>query len=145
MAASRTADGVVAVIADQSAPMTSDQWARAAVQLALDTGASEIAVEAFAARETYSRVLREALVRSGTDRHIKVTAWPPVGSGRGKGDAVARSSALLQALEVGTCRMAGHHPLLEDAAVVWQAGQHQPDSLAAPVVAPMCWCTAPGR
>lgn len=49
VAASMTAEGVVAVIADQSAPMTSDQWARAAVELAADVGASEIAVEGVAA------------------------------------------------------------------------------------------------
>ena len=51
IAASMTTEGVVAVIADQRAPMTSDQWARAAVELAADAGASEIAVEGFAARE----------------------------------------------------------------------------------------------
>ena len=55
-----TAEGTVAVIADISAPMTSDQWARAAVDLAVDTGASEIAVEGFAARETYRRVVKDA-------------------------------------------------------------------------------------
>ncbi|MDV3291917.1 terminase large subunit domain-containing protein [Mycobacterium avium] len=135
IAASLTADGVVAVIADVSAPMTSDQWARAAVDLAVDVGASEIAVEGFAARETYRRVVSEALSRAKLDRPVKVSTWPPKGSGRGQGDAVARSSALLQALEVGTARVAGHLPSLEAAAVTWQAGQHQPDSLAAVVVA----------
>jgi hypothetical protein len=126
---------VVAIIADVSAPMTSDQWARAAVDLAVDVGASEIAVEGFAARETYRRVVSEALRRSKLNRPIKVSTWPPKGSGRGQGDAVARSSALLQALEVGTCRIAGHLADLEAAAVTWQAGQHQPDALAAVVVA----------
>jgi hypothetical protein len=42
---------------------------------------------------------------------------------------------LLQALEVGTCRVAWHLPEFEAQAVTWQAGQHQPDSLAALVVA----------
>ena len=135
VAASMTSDGVVAVIADQSAPMTSDAWARAAVGLALDVGASEVAVESFAARETYQRVLRDALSRAKPGRAVKVSPWPPKGSGRGGGDAVARSSALLQALEVGTVRMAGHLADLEAGAVGWQAGQHQPDSLAALVVA----------
>ena len=60
VAASLTREGVVAVIADVSAPMTSDQWARAAVDLAVDVGASEIAVEGFAARETYRRVVKDA-------------------------------------------------------------------------------------
>lgn len=135
VAASMTREGVVAVIADQSAPMTSDQWARAAVDLAVDVGASEIAVEGFAARETYQRVVKDALRRAQLPRPIKVTTWPPKGSGRGGGDAVARSSALLQGLETGTTRIAGHLPGLEGSAVTWQAGQHQPDALAALVVA----------
>lgn len=135
IAASLTRDGVIAVIADKSEPMTSDQWARAAVELAIDVGASEIAVESFAARETYQRVVKEALSRYKLTRRVRVTAWPPKGSGRGGGDAIARSSALLQGLETGTTRIAGHLPAFEQAAVQWQQGQHQPDALAALVVA----------
>ncbi|WP_246284530.1 terminase large subunit domain-containing protein [Gordonia asplenii] len=142
IAASITTEGVVVVIADRSAPMTSDEWARAATQLAHEVGASEIAVEGFAARETYTRVVSDALDRHQrahphTAHRPRVTSWPPRGSGRGGGDAIARSSALLQAIETGTCRIAGHlHGLgLEDVAVLWQAGQHQPDQLAALVVA----------
>jgi hypothetical protein len=135
VAASRSRDGVIAVIADESRPMTSDQWASAAVQLALSTGASEIAIEGFAARETYLRVVREALARVDSPHPIKVTSWPPKGSGRGGGDSMARSAALLQGLEVGTVRLAGHFPRLEERAIGWQAGAHQPDALAALVVA----------
>ncbi|SIL58264.1 gp2 protein [Mycobacteroides abscessus subsp. abscessus] len=135
VAASLSGDGTTALIADVSGRMTSDEWATRAVRLALDTGASEISVEAFAAGTTYVRVVREALARAKPDRHISVTAWPPKGSGRGKGDAMARAAALLQALEVGTCRLAGHHPEWEQQAVGWQAGQHQPDRVAALVIA----------
>ncbi|WP_255800878.1 terminase large subunit domain-containing protein [Mycobacteroides abscessus] len=137
VATALTARGKVALIADKSAPMTSDQWAREAVQLAIDVGASEIAVEGFAARETYTRVVKEAITRAeenGTlNRSITVSSWPPKGRPR-VGDAVARSAALLQALEVGTCCLAGHFPVLEAKAVAWQAGQHQPDNLAALVI-----------
>lgn len=134
VAMSKSSDGVCAVVADVSAPYTSDRWARAAVDLAVEVGASEIAVEAFAARETYTRMVKEAISRAKIDRAIKVTGWPPKGTDRGKGDAVARSGGLLQALEVGTCRLAGHFPELEEKSVTWQAGQHQPDRLAAMVV-----------
>lgn len=129
-----TADGVSTLIADQSKPMTSDEWARAAVKLAVDVGASEIAVEGFAARETYTRVVKEAIARAKVNRPIRVTSWPPKGRPR-VGDAIARSSALLQAMEVGTFRLAGHFPDFEERAVQWQSGQHQPDNLAAAVVA----------
>ncbi len=135
VAASMTRDGVVAVVADKSARLTSDQWARAAVELAIDVGASEIAVESYTAGTTYVRVVTEALARYKIDHPIRVTAWPPKGSGRGRGDAMARSAALLQGFEVGTVRIAGFLPDLESQAVQWQAGAHQPDSLAALVVA----------
>lgn len=133
VAVSQMSDGRVALIADRSAPMTSDAWATAAVRLAAAVGASEIVVEGFSARETYSRVVREALARESVGRAVRVSMWPPKGASR-VGDAVARSAALLQALEVGTCVMAGHHPDFEARAVTWQAGKHQPDSLAALVI-----------
>jgi len=135
VAASMTRDGVVAVIADKSAQMTSDQWTRAAVELAMDVGASEISVEAFAAGTTYTRIVKEALGRYKINRPIRVTAWPPKSSGRGRGDAMARAAALLQGLETGTVRIAGFLPDLEAAAVLWQQGQHCPDSFAALTVA----------
>jgi hypothetical protein len=80
-------------------------------------------------------VVHDALRRAKLNRPIKVSTWPPKGSGRGGGDAIARSAALLQGLETGTCRLAGHFPTFEQAAAQWQQGQHQPDSLAALVVA----------
>ena len=49
VAASLTTDGVVVVHRDTSAPMTPEAWARAAIELAQDTGASEIAIETFTA------------------------------------------------------------------------------------------------
>lgn len=135
IAASLSADGVVALIADVSGRMTSDAWAVRAVQLAADVGASEIAVEAFAARATYTRLVTEVLARFRIDRPIRVTGWPPKGTDRGKGDAVARSTGLLAALETGRCRVAGYLPDFEAQAVQWEAGMHQPDRVAAAVVA----------
>jgi hypothetical protein len=95
---------VVAVIADVSAPMTSDQWARAAVDLAVDDGASEIAVEGFAARETYQHVVKDA---SAGPSLIGPSASPP-------GHRKARAgAALLQGLETGTTADRRHLPDLE--------------------------------
>jgi len=144
VAASLGGDGVVAVVADVSAPMTSDEWAREAVALAVAVGASEIVVEGFAARETYLRVVREALGRARVGRAIAVSSWPPKGRAR-VGDSVARSASLLQGLEVGTVRIAGHLPGFEASAVGWQLGQHQPDSLAALVVAHDVLVSGAGR
>lgn len=135
VAASMTADGVVVVHRDISEPMTPERWARAAIELAQDVGASEIAIETFTAREGYLSVVNTALRRYRLAHPIRVTPWPPKGSDRGKGDAMARSAKLIQGLETGTVRLAGHLPSLESQAVLWQAGQHQPDCLAALTVA----------
>ena len=78
------------------------------MELAVAVGASEIAVEGFAARETYQRVVKDAIRRTQTTHPIRLTTWPPKGSGRGGGDALARSAALQQGLETGTARIAGH-------------------------------------
>ncbi|MGL5443871.1 MAG: hypothetical protein ACRDDJ_15550, partial [[Mycobacterium] stephanolepidis] len=56
-------------------------------------GASEIAVEGFAARETYRRVVTDAAPSEAEPPHRIVTTWPAKESGRGGGDAMARSSA----------------------------------------------------
>ncbi len=135
IAATLTAEGVIALLADVSEPLTSEQWARRAVELAISAGASEISIESFAAGTTYRAVVEDAIKRMRPGRSIHVTAWPPPKSGRGRGDAEARSAGLRQALEVGRCRVAGHLPAFEAQAVAWQSGQHQPDSLAAATVA----------
>lgn len=135
VAMSLTLDGRVAVIVDWSKPMTSDQWAQAAVQLAGEVGASEIAIESFAARETYRKVAQDALDRAGLPHMVKISAWPPAGGGYGRQDSLARSSQMLQGFETGRLALAlppgsGY----EAAAIGWQEGQHQPDCLAATVV-----------
>ncbi|ANE80155.1 hypothetical protein A7U43_13260 [Mycobacterium adipatum] len=135
VAASLGADGVIAFIADVSGHMTSDQWSRRAVELARDVGASEIAIEAFSARTTYTRLVTEALPKYTLNSPVRVTGWPPKGTDRGKGDAVARATGLLAALETGRARVAGYLPEFEAQAVTWEAGQHQPDRVAAAVVA----------
>lgn len=135
VAASLGRDGTIALLADVSEPLTAEQWSRRAVELAIETGASEISVETFAAGTTYRAVVEDAISRMRPGRPIRVTAWPPKGSGRGRGDAEARSAGLRQALETGRARVAGHLPSFEAQAVAWQSGQHQPDCLAAATIA----------
>jgi phage terminase large subunit-like protein len=55
VATSLTAEGVVVVYRDISEPMTPEAWARAAIELDIDTRASEICVETFSAREATCR------------------------------------------------------------------------------------------
>ena len=44
---------------------------------------------------------------------------------------MARAAVLIQGLETGTVRIAGHLPDFEQQAIRWERGQHCPDSLAA--------------
>lgn len=60
IAAAATVDGKVVWTEDWSGRMTSDQWARRAVLLALKTDAQEIAFEAYTTEQTYKRVIRQA-------------------------------------------------------------------------------------
>lgn len=152
IAASLTPDGVVAFTHDRSAQLTSDRWAREAVQLALEVGAGQIAVEGYTTAKTYVNVVKaawKALHKESLERKIagaQLAEWELracsssmpfiVHPWRGKGDAVARSSLLRQAFETGRARVVAQRlASFEDQAAVWQVGQHQPDRLAAGVIA----------
>lgn len=162
VAAAMLEGGRVAFTHDRSAPLTSDRWAAEAVQLALDTDASDIVVETYTAKETYLKVVRthiQARIRT-VARQLRTMSIAVGGKAdrmraeltetlrklqmlkhrvrpwRGTGDAVARSGLLRQAVEVGTAAVLDHAmAAMESQAVFWQAGQHQPDRVAAAVIA----------
>lgn len=152
VAASITREGTIVLSRDASGQMTSDQWARKAVDLALETGASQIWIEAYTAGTTYVNVIKKAIAAKlrGLDQHPTGTAEEcmrlynvkslltamTVHPWRGTGDAVARSSLLRQGVEVGTTRVvSGEMDEFVEQAVSWQASQHQPDRVAAAVIA----------
>lgn len=138
---------------DRSAQMTSDQWAAAAVDLAVETWASDIVVEAYTAGLTYINVVRRNIYdrlwidmgggqrreRPGLDPAVRAhltQLFHRVRKWRETGDAVARSGLLRQAVETGTCAVLGHELVeMETQSVLWQTGQHQPDRTAASVIA----------
>lgn len=147
-------DGRVALTHDRSGQFTSDQWAREAVLLALEIGAREIAVEAYTTATTYVQVVKRAYLAIHREAVAKANAGalmtpieqrampdlPPFmvtkWRGANKADAVARSGLLSQALETGKCRtVEGALAVFEEQAADWQAGQHQPDRVAAAIIA----------
>lgn len=150
--ASLNQEGQVILTDDWSGQMTSDQWARQAVTLALATGAREIWFEGYTTAKTYKMVIERAwqvLHEEAVSKHnaggqltaVEMAATAPyapfiINAWTGKGDAVARSALLRQACEVGTCRTVEHKlAVFEDQACDWQAGQHQPDRVAAAIIA----------
>lgn len=144
---------LVALTHDRSGQMTSDAWARAAVDLAIEIDASHIFIETYTAGTTYPNIVRTeiskriaplaALARRGAaepeDQRLLsqlTTLLQRVSGWRGTGDAVARSGLLRQAVEVGTCVVVGHELAeMETQAINWMVGQHQPDRVAAAVIA----------
>jgi hypothetical protein len=134
VAGSLAPDGTVSLIADASAHLTSDQWATRAAELAITLGASAVVVEGFSSATTYARLVSDALREQQPPHHISVSTWPPKGRAR-VGDAVSRSAGMLAALENGRCRIAGHLPDLEADMTGWQPGTHQPDRVAAALIA----------
>lgn len=146
------ADGTIAMTHDRSDLFTSDQWSKAAVRLAVEIGAREIAFEAYSSATTYTNVVKGAWKvlheeatakhRAGEeltelDRKFLAPTMPfAIHPWREKGDDVARSSFLRQETETGRTRMVGASmAVMEEQAATWQAGQHQPDRVSAVVVA----------
>ena len=146
-------DGRVVLTHDRSAQFTSDQWARAAVMLALEMGAREIAVEAYTTATTYVQVVKRAYRAIHSEAAAKAARGEPLTPveqrampdlppfmvtkwrGAHKADAVARSGAMSQAFETGRARTVEFAlAVFEEQAADWQAGQHQPDRVAAAVI-----------
>lgn len=123
-----TGDGTIVLTHDESGLMTSDQWAKKAVELAVKTGANEIVFEAFNAAATYGRILREAAKAAKVPR-MRITPW------KESGNAAARAVGLSNAIETGKARVLQHRLAeLEQAAIQWLGeGQHCPDRVAAAV------------
>jgi hypothetical protein len=134
VAAALGRDHRVYLISDASAVLSSDAWANRAAQLAITLGASAIHVEAFQSGVTYTRLISEAIARQAPPHRISVSAWPPRGSGRGRGDAMTRAAGMLAGLENGSCVVGGHLPDLEADMTGWQAHQHCPDAVAAATI-----------
>lgn len=145
--------GKVALTHDRSGQFTSDQWSREAVILALELGARELAVEAYSSAVTYTQVVRRAYKsvhdeavakrRAGAAlTPVEQRALPDIPPfiiskwrGANKADAVARAGGLSQSLETGRCRTVEFAlAVFEEEAADWQAGQHQPDRVAAAII-----------
>ncbi|AGT12742.1 terminase [Mycobacterium phage Phelemich] len=148
-----TSAGKVVLAEDWSGQFTPDEWAKQAVQLALTMGAREIAMEAYAAANSY----RDAIRRAYRDMHRAVVEKQHGGAmltpleqrllpdippftiykwrAGGKVDAVGRSALLRQALETKHCQTVEFNmSVFEEQACDWQAGQHQPDRVSAAII-----------
>ncbi|QJD54090.1 terminase [Mycobacterium phage Slatt] len=138
---------------DRSGQYTSDQWAKVGVTLALEIGARVLAVEGYTTAKTYTRVVREAynaIHRESRKKQLAGVPLTPVEHralpdlppftikpwrGANKADAVARAGGMSQSFETGRARTIDYAlATFEQQAVDWQAGQHQPDRVAAGII-----------
>jgi hypothetical protein len=148
-----TTTGKVVLAEDWSGQFTPDEWAKQAVTLALQMGAREIAMEAYAAANSY----RDAIRRAYRDMHHSVVRKqydgamltpleqrclpdiPPFTIYKWRAgarvDSVGRAALLRQALETKTCQLVEFNlAVFEEQAADWQAGQHQPDRVSAAII-----------
>lgn len=148
IAATTTEDDRVILTHDLTAPMTAKQWARTAVLLALRTGATEIACEGYTAPTTYRDAITSAweTLHAQAPAHDHVIDDAPIPASpsmpftihmwRGKGSPLVRAGALRHAIETGTATVWEHHlALLEQHTTAWNGHSHQPDRLAAAIIA----------
>lgn len=150
--ASLASDGTIVLVEDWSGQMTSDQWAKKAIQMALTLGAREISMEAYATATTYVNVIKTAWkdiqreVREKVAAGDRLDAWEEraqiadmpfvIHKWTGRGDAVGRAAMLRQALETRKCRtVATKLAVFENHATDWQVGQHCPDRVSAGIIA----------
>lgn len=155
VAAALNSDGIIVFFEDWSGKFTAEQWAHRAVLLALTTSAREVGLEAYAAATTYKDVLTRAYRAIHLDAVLKQRAGAELTSvefralseqppfmihkwraGGRRIDAVGRSALLRQAFETRHARVVEHKmaQLVEDACG-WQTDQHQPDRVAAAIIA----------
>lgn len=163
IAAGLAGDGTVVLTEDWSGALSSAEWPRRALLLALSTAASEVHFEAYNAPKTYGDLLFNAymdLVAEATrltadlpeDQRARFAADGTAGvvdgirvpmsrpfaiyPWKGSGDALARSVGLRNATSVGRCRVVGLRlATMEARATRWQEGQHQPDRVAGCTIA----------
>lgn len=148
-------DGSVVLTEDWSGQMTSDEWSKQAVLLALTMGAREIAMEAYATATTYEAVIKRAWQQIHEDamaKHLAGALLTPVEQralsqsmpftiykwrAKGKGmDSVGRSALIRQAFETRQAKVVEYKlGVFENQAADWQQGQHQPDRVAAAIIA----------
>lgn len=138
------ATGMVVLTDDDSGALSSAQWPRAAILLALRTAASEVFFEAYSAPKTYEDLLRRAyddlVVEAGAGGvvdGVTVPALRPfaIYPWKGHGNSVVRSTGFRHATSSGKCRVVGYRlATMERQAVRWFETQHCPDRVSAGTV-----------
>lgn len=137
--------GTVVLTDDASGHMSSAQWPRAAILLALRTAASEVHYEAYSAPTTYQGLLErayddvvaEAAHTGGVVDGVPVPRVRPfaIYPWKREGNSLVRSTGFRHGTSSGKCRMVGHRlATMERQAVRWFEGQHCPDRVSAGTV-----------
>lgn len=131
VAAGRTADGHMYVVADRSGRMGADTWGHAACRLALEVEADAIVVEANFGGDMARQVVLQAWADLERNGETKGRLMPAVIEVHAKQGKRLRAEPIAQLYAQGLVHHVGEHPRLEGQLVTWIPGMDSPDRMDA--------------
>lgn len=131
VAAGRTTDGHLYVVADESGRMGADTWGHAACRLALKVDADAIVVEANFGGDMAKQIVVQAWKELADKGETKGRLMPAVIEVHAKQGKRLRAEPIAQLYSQGLVHHVGEHPRLEGQLVTWIPGMDSPDRMDA--------------
>ena len=131
VAAGRTTDGHMYVVADKSKRMGADTWGEKACRLALDVDADAIVVEANFGGDMAKQIVVQAWAKLAADGKTKGRLMPAIIEVTAKKGKRLRAEPIAQLYAQGLVHHVGEHPRLEGQLVTWIPGMDSPDRMDA--------------
>ncbi|MGW5003281.1 terminase large subunit domain-containing protein [Streptomyces hydrogenans] len=131
VAAGRTTDGHMYVVADKSKRMGADTWGEKACRLALDVDADAIVVEDNFGGDMAKQIVVQAWAKLAADGKTKGRLMPAIIEVTAKKGKRLRAEPIAQLYAQGLVHHVGEHPRLEGQLVTWIPGMDSPDRMDA--------------
>ena len=131
VAAGRTTDGHMYVVADESGRMGADTWGHKACRLALKVDADAIVVEANFGGDMAKQIIVQAWKELAEKGETKGRLMPAIIEVHAKQGKRLRAEPIAQLYSQGLAHHVGEHPRLEGQLVTWIPGMDSPDRMDA--------------
>ncbi|WP_030556378.1 hypothetical protein [Streptomyces exfoliatus] len=133
VAAGRTADGHMYVVADESGRMGADTWGHKTCRLALKVDADAIIVENNFGGDMAKQIVTQAWKELAEKGETKGRLMPAIIEVHAKQGKRLRAEPIAQLYAQGLVHHVGEHPRLEGQLVTWIPGMDSPDRMDAAV------------